>query len=209
MKRKVGILGGTFDPIHNGHLLIAEQAYHRFELDSVLIMPSGCPPHKEQDGISNHQHREAMIQCAIADNPHFQYSDFELRRMGTIYTAETLELLKQEHPEVSYYFIMGADSLFSIESWREPEKIFQSCVVIVAGRPEEAKDTEEQCRRIQMQIAYLIEKYHAVIHFMQSPFLDISSTDIRSLVEEKQSIRYLLPEAVEQYIHEVQLYKRP
>lgn len=208
MKRKVGILGGTFDPIHNGHLLIAEQAYHRFGLDSVLIMPSGRPPHKDQGDISDNQHREAMIRLAIADNPHFQYSDFELRRTGTIYTAETLELLKQEHPEVSYYFIMGSDSLFSIESWREPAKIFQLCVVIVAGRPEEAKDTEEQCRRIQTQIAYLTEKYHAVIRFMQSPFLDISSTDIRSLVESKQSVRYLLPEAVEQYIHDVQLYQR-
>ena len=118
---RIGILGGTFDPIHNGHLRLGKRAYEEFELESIWFMPSGVPPHKKDHRITEGKMRRDMVKLAIADTPCFLYSDFELKRKGDTYTAQTLTLLHRERPEDEFYFIIGADSLYEIEHWYHPE----------------------------------------------------------------------------------------
>lgn len=206
-KKRVGILGGTLNPIHNGHLLIAEQAYYQYQLKYVQFMPSGNPPHKSGKTILSGQHRANMTKLAIADNRHFQYSDLELTREGIIYTSDTLRILCKEHPDTEYYFILGADSLFSFETWHEPEEILKRSVIIVAGRPDTINPEISPEDKISEQITYLIKKYNCKIEYMNSPLFDVSSTAIRSMISNQKSVRYLIPSAVEQYIYENNLYK--
>ena len=115
MKEKIGILGGTLNPVHLGHLMIAEEALEQFNLDKVLFMPSGCPPHKDIAQIASNEHRKNMVELAIRGNDRFLFSDFEMKREGIIYTSDTLKLLKEENPSSEYYFIMGAKSLLYLE----------------------------------------------------------------------------------------------
>lgn len=199
--KKVGILGGTFDPIHLGHLLIGENAYEQLDLDSVLIMPSGCPPHKDTTLISDEIHRSTMVKLAIAGNKHFEYSGFELERKGYIYTADTLEILKKDNPDTSYYFIMGEDSLINIEKWYKPNKIMEFCTIVVAHRNQGNDNVLDE------QVQYLQNKYDADIIKIDIPLIEISSSDIRHRVESKDTIRYMVPTDVENYIYKNNLYK--
>lgn len=202
LKRRVGILGGTFDPIHIGHLILAESAWQQFSLDTVLVMPSGNPPHKRnRDGASNAQ-RVDMVRLAIASNPHLTLSLEEMHESGYIYTKETLRRLRQRHPDTEYYFIIGADSLLAFDSWNGPQEICDQCVLTVAVRDSMDKGTLEkaiQCAR---------DKYHADIRKLESPNLDISSSSIRAWVREGRSVRYYLPEPVYSYIVEKEIYGR-
>ena len=131
--RRIGIMGGTFDPIHNGHLAVGRQAYREYQLDEVWFMPSGHPPHKKDHAVTDAADRCAMTRLAIRNDPYFRFSDFEVRREGNTYTAQTLTLLRRQYPDVRFYFIIGADSLFEIESWYMPEKIMEQAVILVAG----------------------------------------------------------------------------
>lgn len=204
--KRVGIFGGTLNPIHFGHLLIAEQAFSHFKLDCVLFMPSGKPPHKFDEDILSIDHRENMTKLAICNNANFKYCDMELRREGVIYTSDTLQILFKENPNIEYYFILGADSLFSIESWHKPEIIFQYANIVVAGRPDINKIKFQSIDEIQKQIDYLNHKYNSKVEFLPSPLFDVSSTKIREMVSNNESIKYLVPPAVEQYIYENNLY---
>ncbi len=121
---KIGIMGGTFNPIHFAHLILAESAYEELNLDKILFMPSKKPPHKLNESIESDEHRIQMIQLAIKSNPHFDLSCVELEREGITYTADTLEELNRNYPQDEFYFIIGADSLFQIEDWWHPEQIF-------------------------------------------------------------------------------------
>ncbi len=199
-KKKIGIMGGTFNPIHFGHLLLAETAYHQFDLNEVLFMPTKNPYYKKTVHLVTEQNRVDMVQLAIRENPHFTFSDEELNREGNTYTAETLRRLTEENPACSYYFIMGEDSLYHIESWKDPEAIFQMAVILVAGRGEGLSGT------LNSQIEYLENKYDVTIYPLRCPILEISSHDIRRRVRTGESIRYLLPREVEQYILEQKLY---
>lgn len=199
--KKVGILGGTFDPIHLGHLIIAENAYTQCELEKVLIMPSGRPPHKNNSYISDEIHRSTMTKLAIAGNKHFEYSGFELEREGYIYTAETLELLIEKYPDTHFYFILGEDSLTNIEKWRSPENIIKMCTIVVAHR------NNGDDKNLNTQIQYLQEKYKADIIRIEVPLIDISSTDIRDRVLSGNTIRYFVRADVESYIYKNNLYK--
>ena len=114
---KIGILGGTFDPVHNGHLALGKQAYEQFKLDEIWFMPSGHPPHKKSRLVTQGKEREDMVKLAIASVSYFVYSDFELKREGNTYTAQTLTLLREAYPQHEFYFIIGADSLYEIEQW--------------------------------------------------------------------------------------------
>ncbi len=129
MKRKVGIMGGTFDPIHNGHLLLGEEAYRQFALDEVVFMPTGIPPHKAGKKIADAADRKRMVELAVANTAYFSCSDMELMRHRTTYTAETLTLLKEKNPDTEYYYIVGADSLDQMDGWYHPEIIFQKAVI--------------------------------------------------------------------------------
>ena len=157
---KKGIMGGTFDPIHIGHLILGENAYLQFGLDSVLFMPSGNPPHKRgRTGRASTQERVDMVRLALADNPHFELSLIETHDQGYTYTKETLLRLTKENPDTDYYFIMGADSLFSFDSWLEPGEICRLATLVVAVR------NHIHAEELDRQILYLKEKYQVKFIF--------------------------------------------
>ena len=131
---KIGIMGGTFDPIHNGHLAIGRQAYQEYGLNQIWYMPSGHPPHKKNHEVTEPEFRLAMTELGIQDHKEFICSDFEIRRNGNTYTAQTLELLSKEYPSHRFYFIIGADSLYDIETWYEHQKVMELAVLLVAPR---------------------------------------------------------------------------
>ena len=201
-KKRVGIMGGTFDPIHIGHLILAECAYEQFQLDTVLFLPSGNPPHKPErkDGATD-QERLDMVALAIQDNPHFSLDSEEMYRSGFTYTYETLRLMKERHPEEEYYFIIGADSLMAFDTWRNPEQICENCVLLAAVR--DRMDTAS----MEQKIDELHRSMGAEIYLLQSPNIDISSTKLRKSYRNHQSIRYFVPERVLDYIRENHIYE--
>ena len=199
-RKKVGILGGTFDPIHTGHLILAEAAYESFSLDYVLIMPNGNPPHKAGQVNATMEQRTRMAELAVADNPHLKVSDFEKTPQDYHYTYETLEFLKKEHPDTDYYFILGADSLVHFHTWMEPRRICEACSILAATR--DHMESEELTDRIQE----LSRMFGAHIYPMETPNIDISSNMIRERVRTGRSIRYYVPETVEEYIYKKGLY---
>lgn len=198
---KIGILGGTFDPIHYGHLLLAETAYDRFGLDKVLIMPAGDPYFKADRGISPDPDRAEMVKLAIADNPHFEYSDLELSREGDTYTVETLQMLKEQQPEDEFYLIVGSDVLLQMDKWYRPQEIFQMATVLSSCRNVENS-------QLNSRMDYLRKKFGAKVVNLYMPNIDISSTDIRDKMKHDMSVRYFLPDAVIAYIKEHELYKQ-
>ncbi len=198
---KIGIMGGTFDPIHNGHLMIGRQAYEEYHLDEVWFMPSGTPPHKKDHKITEEKDRCAMVNLAISDSPFFRLSDFEVKRAGNTYTAETLRLLAQEYPEHQFYFIIGADSLFQIERWYHPEDVMRRTTLMVAGR-----DYPQAERTMDEQIAFLEQKYGAGILKLHCEEMDVASAELRKAIAKKESIERYVPAAVAEYIIKNKLY---
>ena len=196
---KVGILGGTFSPIHYGHLILAETAYDRFSLDKVLIMPAGDPYFKNLDKIAADSHRENMTRLAIENNPHFEFSDIELKREGNTYTIDTLNELTRLYPDDEFFLIVGSDTLFSIEKWYKPDEIFRMAKILTSCRNIVKED-------LNAQIDHLKAKFGAKIYNLYMPNIDISSTDIRDKVKHGMSIRYYTPDAVIDYIYENKLY---
>lgn len=202
MGKRVGIMGGTFDPIHIGHLILGESAYQQFSLDRILFMPSGNPPHKRnRDGASNEE-RVEMVRRAISSNEHFELSLVEMHEQGYIYTKETLSRLKAANPDTDYFFILGADSLINFETWKEPQEICRLCTIVAAVRD------HMPMPELDRQIAYLTEKYQADIRKLESLNIDISSSTIRSWVAEGRSCRYYIPETVIEYIDEQKIYAK-
>ena len=198
--KKIGIMGGTFNPIHYGHLFLAENAYEQIGLDKVLFMLSKNPPHKVKLETVSDQQRTDMIRLAIQDNPHFEISTMELERDGMTYTSDTLTLLTKGKKDVCYYFIVGADSLMMMQDWHDPKTIFQLCTVVAASRDKVEKE------QLQKQVQYLKERYPAEILLLDMPTIQISSASIRERTAEGKSIRYYLPKAVSEYIKSNRLY---
>lgn len=196
---KIGIVGGTFDPIHNGHLMLGAYAYDNFQLDEVWFMPNGNPPHKSEE--IKIDFRLDMVKLAIEDKDGFCLSTFEIEEKRHSYSYETLEKLQKIYPQDKFYFIIGADSLFTIEFWKEPARVLQACVILAACR--EDKDMNE----MNTQIAYLTEKYNAEIKLLKMPLIDISSSDIRKKREKGESIDSLVPKKVLNYIETHRLYE--
>ena len=199
-KKKVGILGGTFDPVHLGHLILAENAYSQFGLDVVLLMPSGNPPHKNAGEITSKEHRNTMVQLAIDDNRHFKLSVFEQERDGYIYTADTLKLLRENNEDCDYYFIVGGDALMSMDKWYHPERIFAQAVVLAAVRD----DVDDAV--LKERAEFYRQKYNADVRLLKIPAVEISSSVIRDRVSAGKSIKYLVPKDVERYIYNNKLY---
>lgn len=196
---RMGIMGGTFDPIHNGHLVAAEQAFDDLELDVVVFMPAGSPAFKQEKQVTSGEDRYAMTLLATADNPHFLASRFEVDRQGITYTAETLELLRAHYPSnVEFYFITGADAIAEIVSWRDAEKIAHLAHVVGATRPgydlAHARQAIRAC------------PYDFDVTYLEVPALAISSSYLRERVVGGQSLRYLTPDQVTGYIHKHHLY---
>lgn len=195
---KVGLMGGTFDPIHIGHLLLAEIAGDYFSLDKVLFIPSGNSYMKNK--VSDKEIRTALTAAAITDNPLFELSSIETERDGDTYSYETLLTLNSIHPKTQYFFIIGADSLFTIERWKNPELLFENCVIAAAARKGyRTKDLKEK-------ITYLNQNFGADIRLFLSSRVDVSSTEIRCRIKKGQSVRYMLPEKVTEYIIQHNLY---
>lgn len=196
---RLGIMGGTFDPIHNGHLVTAEQAFDDLALDVVVFMPAGRPAFKQDKKVSSGEHRYAMTLLATSDNPHFLASRFEVDRVGITYTADTLSLLSEIYPSnVELYFITGADAISEIVTWRDADKIARLAKLVGATRPGYDLD---RARRAIAQSPYDFD-----VTYLEVPALAISSSYLRERVEAGQSLRYLTPDEVGGYIHKHQLY---
>lgn len=200
-KKKVGIMGGTFNPIHNGHLILGQTAYEQFGLDEVLFMPNKKPYYKKLSKNVTDEQRCDMVKLAIENNDAFTFSDIEVTREGVTYTVETLRILTEQNPDHEYYFIMGADSLFHFDSWKEAGEIVKMATLLVATRDSMATFD------IESQIEYLQSEFEdARIECLFSPSLEISSNQLRKRCREGKSIRYLVPDKVAFYIEEHDLY---
>src|SRR6266849_5392639 len=202
--RRVGVLGGTFDPIHYGHLVIAEEVYAALDLKEMVFVPAGQPPHKPGRPITPAHHRLALLERAIASNPHFTISQVDLHRPGPSYTVETLRLLRQQWgPQTAIYFVIGGDSLEDLLTWHDPAGILEQLTYLVAvQRPgyEEASGYRES---LEARLPGIKQR----LVMVRAPQLEISSTDLRLRVAEGRPIKYQTPEAVEHYIAQYGLYK--
>lgn len=200
--RKIGIMGGTFNPIHIGHLVLTERAREEFDLDEIWLIPTGCSYMKQHgEGVLSGEERLAMARLAVGGKGRVKCLDMEIRREGFTYSYETLEQLRREYPEDRFYFILGADCLFTIENWRFPERIFRCCTVIAAVRDRSLlSDMEEKKRWLEAQ-------YRADIRLLPFPNLEISSTVLRERIRQGQSVRYLIPDPVITYIEEKHFYR--
>lgn len=196
-RKRVGIMGGTFNPIHNGHLLLAQTAQKQISLDKVLFMPSGCSYMKKN--VLETEKRVAMVALAIANHPNFELSLVEAQKSGNTYTCETLGFLTASNPDSQYFFIIGADILFQIEQWRNPEQIFRMASLVCAVRD----DYDIQAIR---EKGDALTALGAEIDYLNMPKLDISSTDIRARAKSSLSISGLVPPEVAHYIKQEHLY---
>ena len=200
--RKIGIMGGTFDPIHIGHLILGEAAYEQFGLDEVWFMPAGNPPHKRNRiGRASDEQRVEMVRRVISSNPHFVLSLEEMNEDGYSYTYRTLERLNAQYTQSEFYFIIGADSLFDFDTWREPQRIADACKIVVATRNQISPEVFESVLNQRR------EQFHGSFLKLDTPNLDISSQTIRSWIKEHQTVRYYLPESVRNYIIDQRIYE--
>jgi nicotinate-nucleotide adenylyltransferase len=200
LSRRVGVLGGTFDPIHHGHLVAAQEVLHALELDCVLFVPAGSPPHKPAQPISAAHHRVAMVSLAIAARPRFQLSRVDVERPGPHFTFDALTILHERWGEdTRFFFIVGSDSLAELTTWHRPEGIITLADLAVVVRPGARVDLEA----LEAHLPGLGSHLHCV----SMPLLQISSTDLRARVREGRPIAFLVPQPIEDYILEHGLYR--
>jgi len=182
--KQIGLFGGTFDPVHVGHLIIAQSVLEQLSLDTVLFIPSAHPPHKRADIMFSPEERFSMLARAVQGNPHFRVSDIEMNRRGPSYTIDTIRQIKSTMSgDTALSFIIGRDNLFEISTWKEPRAIIGECRIIVADRPVGAADPIPD---------WLVDS----IVLVRVPLIEISSSDIRARIRTGRSIRYLVPDAV-------------
>lgn len=202
--RRIGILGGTFDPIHFGHLVIAEEVYATLHLTEIVFIPAGHPPHKTTEEITAAEHRLKMLELAIASNTHFAISRIELDRPGPSFTVDTLQLLRKHWGEhTAIYFIIGGDSLEDLLSWRDPPGILQQVNHLVAVRRPGYSESETYYDWLDAQLPGIKQR----LLIVNAPQLDISASDLRKRVAEGRPIKYQTPDSVESYIVQYGLYR--
>lgn len=218
MARKLGIFGGTFNPIHYGHLSAAEEIRDRLRLDKILFIPSNIPPHKSEADMPSAAHRVEMVRLAILNNPRFELSDMEVKRGGRSYTIDTITDLRRERPETEFYFITGIDSFMEIHTWKDWERLLTQSWFVVLSRPGYRFAELERLPFMKSQgvglnaldrneIDHLdVRSGEIAICLDRIPLYDISSTDIRKRIRDGRTVKYLLPDAVETYIIENRLY---
>jgi len=200
---RIGIFGGTFDPIHLGHLILAEQCREQAGLDQVWFVPAARPPHKLDRPLTRFDQRVEMIALAIAGQPSFRIDELEKDRAGPSYTADTLSELRRLHPACEFWLLFGADTVADLPNWYEPSRVIAQAGLVVTGRPGHSIPTFEQVRAM-LRVPNPSElRYHPV----EAPLIDISSRDLRRRVAAGTSIRYMVPRAVECYIEEKKLYR--
>lgn len=214
---KIGILGGTFNPIHLAHLRIAEDVQKKCHLDRVLFIPAADPPHKDVAGAVSFHHRFAMVEAAIGGHPRFQVSDLELHRSGKSFSVDTLEILRQQNPAGERYFIIGLDSYRDIASWKDFGRLFSLSHIVVTTRPGINIDTPLAPLPVAMHKEFCYDENSGGIQhksgnylfFIKETKMDISSTKIRNMLAKGQSIRHMVPQVVADYIESHGLYCTP
>jgi nicotinate-nucleotide adenylyltransferase len=199
---RIGIFGGSFDPIHLGHLILAEQAREQARLEEVWFIPSAIAPHKRTGPVASDRQRLEMVQLAIAGHSAFHAKDIELNRGGTSYTVDTLESLSQLHPNDEFFLLMGGDSLDQFRSWREPERICQLATPFIFFR-HGSPQSLDSLRGLVSPERFAAISSAAIV----SRLIEISSTDIRQRAASGRSLRYLVPRSVEMYIENQKLYR--
>lgn len=211
----IAIIGGTFNPIHYGHLRIAEEVREALSLDNVLFIPTFQPPHKDDGSIIPPEHRLEMVRLATRRNPFFEVSDMEIKRRGRSYSVETLRALRKENPGFEWSFIIGTDSFNDIATWCEYEELFRLTNFVVVPRPGHPVKKIEEVLSVELTRGFWYDRNKGVylnpsgrfVAYLETTRLDISASVIRRLVKEGRSIRYLLPQAVEEYIKREGLYR--
>lgn len=196
---RLGVLGGTFDPVHLGHLVLAEQAREQCALDRVLWVPSGDPWRKADRTIAPARHRVEMVQLAIAGHRAFELSTLEVERAGPSYSVETLAALEARQPAAELFFVLGLDALEDLPNWREPQRVIELATLAVAPR--------EGGRLASEALDWLVPGLAGRVVWIEMPRLDISGTELRQRAALGRSLRYLVPDAVEAYIREHALYR--
>lgn len=200
MVKRIGVFGGSFNPLHIGHLIIAEAAWQEFDLEKVLFVPTGDTPHKSMHHITKIDRFE-MVKRAIKGNPHFSISSIELERKGLSYTVDTIRQLRKEWgSRYDIYFIAGTDAVADMPTWKYNKELLDSCHFICASRP----GSEE---KIEQAVSYFGNKGYEKIHFLRTPELEISSTILRKWISLNRSVKYMIPDSVIQYINLRNLYK--
>lgn len=198
--KKVGIMGGTFDPIHLGHLVIANEVLNMYQLDHIIFVPAGNPPHKCGIEASSWD-RFVMTSLATMSNDKFIVSDFEIKKRDRSYSTETLKEFHKIYPNTEFYFITGTDAVVDLPNWHEPKELLKLCKFIAVSRPGMGKES------IENKIQEIMSELNGNIELLEVPMLQISSTDIRERFKKGKSAKYLLSEIVEQYIYKNNLYR--
>jgi len=198
---RVGISGGTFDPIHIGHLIIAQEVKEAFKLDKVFFIPVGNPPHKDIKNVTSPELRLQMLNAAIGDNNDFEVSDMEIVRNGITFAVDTLKELHEKYKNTKFYYIIGADVVFDLLSWRDYKTVFSLCEFVSVLRP------QYDMNKYKERIEWLKESYGAVIHSLETPLMDVSSRNLRERMKNGCSIKYFVTESVEKFILEKGLYR--
>ncbi len=197
----IGLMGGTFDPIHFGHLRAAEEVLMGFGLEKVIFIPTGIPPHKLSDNVSSATHRLRMTELAVSSNPNFEVSAIEIEREGLSYTVDTLSQLRQQYGAfTTFYYIVGLDAIAKISTWKDPSKLFKLSEFVAVSRPGNDPSVLSDLRRT------LGDNVFSKIHVFSTTLLAIASTEIRRMVRCGESIRYLVPARVMNYIEKERLY---
>ena len=200
MGKRVGVLGGTFDPIHIGHLILAEEAHYQLHLDALYLLPAGDPPHKQAQSITPVQHRLRMLELAIADIDYAHVSLIDVNRPGPHYTVDTIQLLLAElGPQANIYFLMGMDSLRDLPTWHKPQWLVDNCRLVALSRPNVAIDWPA--------LEAALPGIHNRVSILEMPELEIASTTLRARVQRGEPIRFQVPQGVEVYITEHVLYR--
>jgi nicotinate-nucleotide adenylyltransferase len=214
-EKRIGLFGGTFNPIHLGHLRGAEEIRETFGLQEVVFIPAAIPPHKVAEGVIEARHRLEMVRLGTATNPGFSTTDIELTRPGKSYSIDTIRYFRERHPN-ALFFILGRDAFVEIETWKEFQQLFSLCNFIVMTRPGFQKTPSNaqlpgslvRVFRYDEEIKGWIHTSGHTLHFKEITYLDISSTKVRELIETGESIRYLIPAEVEAYIRQQGLYRK-
>jgi len=226
----IGIMGGTFNPIHYGHLILANEIKERFHLEKIIFIPAFMPPHKEARDIIDPTHRLIMTVLATVNHPHLEVSDLEIRRGGRSYSIETIEELKSHYSaRTRFFFIVGCDTFWEIATWKSVDRLFRSCNFIISNRANRAVNNREVLEMLSQTVVPLYEGLSFInggrdlefncdkifpsdslyaIFLAEVPAIDISSSDIRQRIAKGKTIKYLVPEPVEEYIIKHKLYQR-
>ena len=199
--KRYGMMGGTFNPIHLAHLYIAYEAKETLNLDKVIFMVAGNPPHKKESSVIDSNYRYDMVKMAIKDYSGFEISDYEIQKQGYSYTYETLKYLKDDEEDVEVFFIAGADSLMDIEKWKNPELVLSNCTFVAFNRGEYTKEALERQKK------KLLDKYNSNIILLDISNLDISSSMIRERITKGKRVDFFMPNKVMEYIEQNNLYR--